>query len=224
MKRILYLTSIIALFSLSASAQDDVYSFSTGEARPKTEKSSKTVHELMPSDKPYLYEPTHNSIRLSYSLGEITSDVYYERKDKILHPGIYGLQLDYEHFWGEYGGQHGVRVTVATGKAEYEKYWNFSLYHIGVAYVYSYTTTLGWVWSASAGFGPSFYSDTDSDETGFGAVLGVGCEYKFNRTFSLGVEARYRTDRFHAPENVKQKYESRGFQHISLLVGPRFYF
>lgn len=223
MKRTFYVTAIIALFSMSASAQDDVYSFSTDKVRPETEKPSKVVQELMPSDKPYLYEPTHNAIRISYALGGITSDVYY--KDKVMHPGLYGWHLDYTHLWGGYDGQHGIRLTGATGKAECEKYNNFFLVHVGVAYVYSYTTTLGWVWTTSAGLGATFYDDTNSDETGFGAVLGIGCEYKTCRNFSFGIELSYRSDRFSKPEGYQLKDdEFYGFKHISLLVGPRFYF
>lgn len=234
MKRILYLTSIIALFSLSAFAQDDVYSFSTDKVRPETENTSKAIQELMPSDKPYLYEPTHNAIRISYALGGITSDVYCN--DKVTHPGLYGWQLDYTHLWGGYDGQHGLRIsyshegTNATSVTPVyvgadKKDGSFSLAHIGVAYVYSYTTTLGWVWTTSAGLGATFYSETGYDETGFGAVLGVGCEYKCSRNFSLGVECSYRSDNFSDKKDMKQKNdESRGFKHISLLIGPRFYF
>lgn len=226
MKRTLFVTSIIALFSLGASAQDDLYNLSSHkDEKPKTEKKSKIAQEQIPSNLSYKYKPTHNTIRVSYGLGKITSDVYVNDLKDVRHPALYGWQFDYEHLFGGEDGQHGFRITATSGDTN--KDTNISLSHIGAAYVYNYTTTLGWVWSMSAGMGVSYASGayTDGDNSGFGAVVSVGCDYKTHRNFSFGAELRYRSDRFSKPEGYQLKDdEFYGFKHISLLIGPRFYF
>lgn len=208
MKRTFFIASIVALSALSASAQDS-----------NTEYSAQ---DLLPVEKTYRFKPTHNTIRTNFNLGKITSDVYYDNDSKhAYHPAMYGYQLDYEHLFGDEDGQHGFRITGAvSGTSELP---DVTLIHCGAAYVYNYTTTLGWVWSMSAGMGYSY--SHEEEESGFGAVVGVGCDYKICRWFGFGADIRYRSDRFSTPKDVKLKdNEFYGFKHISLLIGPRFYF
>ncbi len=210
MKRTFFIASIVALSALSASAQDS-----------NTEYSAQ---DLLPVEKTYRYKPTHNTISFYYVTGKITSDVYVGDSKKAIHPSLEGDGIAYEHLFGGVNGQHGFRITGAYGWTN-NKSGNLSLDHVGAAYVYNYTTTLGWVWSLSAGIGWSLYHDNVDRENGFGAVVGVGCDYKICRYVGIGAELRYRTDRFSKPEGYQLKDdEFYGFKHISLLIGPRFYF
>ena len=207
MKRTFFIASIVALSALSASAQDS-----------NTEYSAQ---DLLPVEKTYRYKPTHNTIRTNFNWGRIMSDVYYDNDTKHAHhPALYGYQLDYEHLFGGEDGQHGFRISLSYEGTSEEP--SVTLVYLGAAYVYNYTTTLGWVWSMSAGMG---YSHSLEGCNGFGAVVGVGCDYKICRWFGLGADIRYRTDRFSPPKGVNLRDdEFYGFKHISLLVGPRFYF
>ena len=208
MKKSLIATSIVALFSMCASAQDS--------------SSSYSAQNLLPAEKTYRFKPTHNTFRANYVVGGITSDVYIDYDSKhALHPAIYGCQLDYEHLFGGEDGQHGFRISCSVEDSN-DKY-SIGLRYIGAAYVYNYTTTLGWVWSLSAGMG--WTHDASYGENGFGAVTGVGCDYKICRYVGIGAELRYRSDRFSKPKGYQLKDdEFYGFKHISLLIGPRFYF
>ena len=207
MKRTFFIASIVALSALSASAQDS-----------NTEYSAQ---DLLPVEKTYRYKPTHNTIRTNFNWGRIMSDVYYDNDTKHAHhPALYGYQLDYEHLFGGEDGQHGFRISLSYEGTSEEP--SVTLAYLGAAYVYNYTTTLGWVWSMSAGMG---YSHSLEGCNGFGAVVGVGCDYKICRWFGFGADIRYRTDRFSTPKGVNLRDdEFYGFKHISLLIGPRFYF
>ena len=213
MKRTFFIASIVALSALSASAQDSNTEYSAAD---------------LLAEKKYRFKPTHNTISFYYVTGKITSDVYVGDSKKAIHPSLEGYGIAYEHLFGGVNGQHGFRITGAYGYGGNDDPIGFTLDYIGAAYVYNYTTTLGFVWSLSAGMGWSLNVDdaqVKRRNEGFGAVLGVGCDYKICRYVGIGAEIRYRTDRFPAPESVKLKdNESFGYKHISLLIGPRFYF